>query len=72
MKYTVLWKQRAEDELAEIWNTAPDRKAVSTAANAIDVLLGQDPTTQGESRVGATRILFRAPLAVRFYVSEPD
>jgi hypothetical protein len=72
MKYTVAYKPSAEQELADLWTTAPDRAAVTAAANRIDVLLGRDPYTPSESREGATRILFVPPLAVLFEVSEDD
>ena len=72
MKYTVAWKPSAEKELARLWLAAPDRTAVSAAANRIDALLGSNPGAQGESRSGATRILFMSPLAVFYEVSEQD
>jgi hypothetical protein len=72
MIWTVAYKPSAEQELARLWNDAPDRAAVTDAANQIDALLKVDPLTQGESRSGTTRILFVPPLAVLFEVSEDD
>jgi hypothetical protein len=72
MKYTVAWKPAAERELAAIWNTAPDRQAVTDAANALDKLLQVDPEDVGESRAAGTRITFAPPLGVRFFVQEQD
>ena len=72
MKYTVLWKPSAEAALATLWAAAPDRSAVSAAANRIDAILQIDPETRGESRSGSIRILVVPPLAVTFEVQEPD
>jgi plasmid stabilization system protein ParE len=72
MKYTVVWKPDAEDELARLWNNAPDRAAVAAAADRIDATLLHDPETQGESRSGNIRVLFMPPLAVYFRVSPDD
>jgi hypothetical protein len=55
-------------DLADLWNNAPDRAAVTAAANEIDARLARDPLSQGEGREGATRILFVEPLAVLFEV----
>ncbi len=70
MKYTVTWKSSVKMRLADIWMTAPDRKAVTTAADAIDGLLRGSPLDQGESRSGTVRILVVLPLAVVYEVRE--
>jgi hypothetical protein len=72
MRYTVLWKPSASRRLAEIWVAAPDRAAVSAAANAIDSRLQLEPRTQGEGRSGVDRILIVSPLAVVFEVHDED
>ena len=41
-RYTVVWVQSAQDELADLWLNAPDRNAVTTAAHAIDQELGEE------------------------------
>ncbi len=64
MKYTVTWKPSAKQRLADIWMTAPDRRAVTEAANAIDKSLRVDPRDQGESRSGTVRILIVVPLVL--------
>jgi len=51
---------------------APDRNAVTDAANQIDSLLERSPEQQGESRPGGRRILILLPLAVLFRVNEQD
>jgi plasmid stabilization system protein ParE len=72
MKYTVVWQPLAEQKLAAIWTDASDRKAVTSAANAIDRLLQLDPELKGESRSGSERVLIVPPLTVAFEIREPD
>jgi plasmid stabilization system protein ParE len=72
MKYTVVWKPAAEQELASIWTNATDRQAVTAAAHRIDELLQRDPEQAGESRPSGIRILIVPPLAVRFKVDTQD
>jgi hypothetical protein len=72
MIYTVLWRPLAEQQLAQLWNNASDRKAITSAADTIDSLLRRDPQSKGESRSGMTRVLFVEPLLVLFDVVQPD
>ena len=72
MKYTVVWKQAAEDELAQLWNEAADRDAVRQAADRMEKLLATQPLALGESRTGSMRIAFESPLGMFFDVSEQD
>ncbi len=71
MKYTVVWVPSALNKLADLWNHAPDRKAITQAADRIDVLLANDPETKGQP-FHDKRILFESPLAVTFTVSPDD
>jgi hypothetical protein len=68
MRYTVEWLPSTLQDLAELWNNASDRSALTAAANAIDDILCREPLTAGESREGMTRIFFVEPLAVLFDV----
>jgi hypothetical protein len=61
MIYTVIWQPSAEAALATLWNDALDRAAVTSAADTIDALLRQNPSSRGESRSGNFRVLFVAP-----------
>jgi plasmid stabilization system protein ParE len=72
MKYTVVWRPAAEDDLAAIWLAAEDRKSVTHAARQADELLRNDPLDQGESRSGPIRILFVPPLGIEFEAVERD
>ena len=71
MRYTVTWDPSAEAELMAIWLGAPDRQAVTDAANEIDRLLANDPQLKGQPFYG-DRILVASPLAVTFSVSPDD
>ncbi len=72
MKYTVVWKPDAENDLASLWNGSSEREAIASAADQIDARLSRDPQHQGESRHGSIRILIVPPLAVYFKVSPQD
>ena len=72
MKFTVVWKPTAKNELAKLWINAKDRSHVRLAADRIDYLLKWDPSFRGESRKETTRILLVPPLGVEFEVHEED
>lgn len=72
MKYTVVWKPKAEEQLADIWIAAFDRVSVAAAADEIDRRLKMSPLTYGESRSGVTRIAVVPPLSVHFDVHDED
>jgi hypothetical protein len=52
MRYTVAWDPAAEPELMAIWLRAPDRQAVTDAANEIDRLLADDRYRRGSHFMG--------------------
>ena len=72
MKFMVVWKATAEAQLAELWMTATDRKAIREAASEIESNLRADPISFGESRDAQTRVAVVAPLVVHFEVHEDD
>ena len=71
-KYTVVWHEKAQDELAQLWLDAAGRKAVSAAANQIDQTLSLDAEGKGVPLIGNLRFMAVSPLRVLFHVSEPD
>jgi hypothetical protein len=71
MRYTVVWSKSARNKLANLWINAPDRTAVTQAADRIDVLLADDPDQQGYP-FGDRRVLYVMPLAVIYTVSPDD
>ena len=72
MKFTVIWKPSAEQELAQLWEDADDRCDISMASDAIDRRLAESADRAGESRDGDDRIDFERPLGIRFRVSLAD
>ena len=71
-RYTVVWVQSAQDELADLWLNAPDRNAVTTAAHAIDQELGEDAAVKGTKLSEGLRSLFAPPLKAIFAAREED
>jgi plasmid stabilization system protein ParE len=71
MSYMVVWLPSAINELADIWNRARDRQAVSEAANRIDRLLRIDPERKGQP-FHQRRVLADTPLVVTFAVHPDD
>ena len=55
MIYTVVWKTSAEEELAQLWIQAPDRAAVTQAANRIDALSRHEREAAGGRDSGGKR-----------------
>lgn len=72
MSYTVIWTAKAEAELAAIWLSATDRKAVTKASATLDRILGEKPTVVGRSRFDSVRIYAEWPLGVEYDVHEDD
>ncbi len=73
MKFTVIWKTAAENQLAQIWTDSDRRDAVTDAAREVDSLLKNDPQDHGESRQRMNqRIVYHALLGVVFEVNRDD
>ena len=72
MKFTVVWLRHLELKLANIWNTATDRQAVTGAVDAIDRQLSLDAMNQGRPVGDGLRVLTRRPIEVLFEVSVDD
>jgi hypothetical protein len=70
--YEVIWTETAEQDLATVWMTYPDRNAVTQSAAIIDQRLGQNGPQEGESRPGNRRITIEAPLGVSFEFDAAD
>lgn len=71
-RFTVVWAKGAEEELIEIWLSAPDRRAVSAAANAIDSRLRKDAALSGSELNEGLLALYEGPLKILFAVREDD
>jgi len=72
MSHTVVWLPAAEKELAALWLDAPDRDAITNAANSIDQSLERNPEAEGESRPSGRRIMFLPPLGAVFKILPSD
>jgi hypothetical protein len=72
VRYTVACTIAADGELAAIWIAAEDRNAVSDAAREIEQAFLEAPLDHGESREDKQRIMFVAPLGVRYLVQPED
>jgi hypothetical protein len=72
MRYTLTYIPKATAELATLWLTAKDQKAVSESADAIERELRDDPDTKGEGVSGALRKIVKGPLVFYFVVSPDD
>ena len=68
--YLVEWLQSALDELARLWLVldSAGRRAITGAANQIDLELVSAPGSIGESRFGNVRIHYVRPLGLNFEV----
>jgi hypothetical protein len=72
MRYTLTYIPQATAELATLWLTAKDQKAVSESADWIERELRDDPDIKGELVEGVLRKLVKAPLVFYFVVSPDD
>lgn len=72
IRYTVVWHDDAQGQLAQICIDAADRSAVTQATHAIDTHLAADAEMKGTPVEGDLRESVVPPLCVLFAVSEPD
>lgn len=73
MNYAVEWTPDAENDLAALWNTAPDRAVVTAASAWLDARLAYDPLHFGQPWAsGVHRIAVRDPIGIEFEVIEDD
>ena len=71
-RFTVVWHQEAEDELARIWLESTHRQAVTTAANTIDRQLADDPDALETYLLAGLRLYAQLPLRAIYRVREED
>jgi hypothetical protein len=72
VKYRVVWRKGARNQLAEIWIASTNRAAVSAAAHRADQILARDPMGCSESRDRGRRVVAVPPLALFFRIIEDD
>jgi hypothetical protein len=71
-QYTVTATREAENDLARLWLSAPDRRAISNAADTIDRTLRFDPQIKGCDAGRGLRQLIVPPPVAEFSVEEDD
>jgi hypothetical protein len=69
MKYTVIWRPGALQELADIWLRAMNRLAVNQAVDRIDRYLQQG---SGNPHWEGTRIIIVSPLVALYEIDPQD
>ena len=72
MRYTVIWKPAAIQELATLWTNASDRERVRISADSFDHDVALQPLELGESSPGGFRVAFADVLGFVFHVDESD
>ncbi len=72
MRWTVLYRPSAQNQLANIWLTTQDQQTVADAADEVDRALSAKPLDVGESRDDNARILIEQPLTVLYEVYPDD
>ena len=71
MRWTVVYVDNSENELADIWLHAADRQAITAAAHRIDEALRDHPDMKGDDFYG-DRIYQESPLAVAYTLRPED
>ena len=66
--FEVVWLHDAVDRLRHFYDQANDPDAIPAAMNALAARLTADPEGESESRDGAKRVAFAAPLGVYFEI----
>lgn len=69
---TVVWVESAEQELASIWLTLPDRNRVAKATHEVDQALKRDASGESIELCEGLRAIERGPLRVVFEVLSED
>lgn len=69
--YTVVWHEKALDELTEIWIASEQQQAVTGSVKSIDRILRSDPSIKGVDFYG-DRLLVVLPVAVVYVVKDQD
>jgi hypothetical protein len=74
MRYTVVAETEARKQLTRLWtkSRSAQRREITRASAAIDVLLRCDPATKAKSQPEGLFIIDVPPLRAYFELSEPD
>ena len=71
MRYTVTMSDQAQDQLAALWLTAGDRRAIAQASHTIEKELADDPHLKGQDYFGDFTLVV-LPLRAHYRVNEDD
>jgi hypothetical protein len=71
-RYTVIWWPPTLADLATLWMSYPNRQAIRIAADSIDQILAENPSTKGDEVREGLRRLVVPPLKVQFVVEDVD
>jgi hypothetical protein len=71
MRYTVVWRDTALQQLATIWMAAADRAAVNHAVDDVDTELADDPDQKGEDYFG-DRYILNAVMWALYHIYSDD
>jgi hypothetical protein len=72
IRYTVTYERDALQDLARLWLSAFDRRAITQAGHEVDQILRVDASNTGWPVGSRYRQLVVGPLAVEFTVQEDD
>jgi hypothetical protein len=72
MNWAVIWMPPTEQQLAAAWLAAPDRNAVTRAADDIDLVLETFPTTAGEPLFDTVYEYEQPPLTVEYEIDDAN
>ena len=70
MRFTVVWRETALQQLARVWLEATDREAVNQEVDQIDLELRDDPDQKGDDYYGDRYLLL--PIMWALYTVRPD
>ncbi len=71
-RFTVVWLEDAQNELAEVWLDSGRSEAVTTAAATIERHLRESPPAHGQHLAEGLWKIYRHPLKIYYSVSEAD
>ncbi len=72
IRYTVLWREEVQDDLARLWLNSQDRQQITAAADRIDAELLIDAHLKGEVLREGGRSLTCLPLVAHFRIDKGD
>jgi hypothetical protein len=72
IRYTVVWREDVQNDLAWLWLNSPIRQQITAAADRVDAELLIDAHLKGEILPEGGKSLTCPPLVARFRIDEGD